>query len=176
MADLVQPRRRANSIIYDLLDDAGRLEAQVVHEVDNSTERDRLIALYPSIVVPDRDRHIICCRCKYDFGITISSHTVLTNRFLRNIKAGCGGHNAYVSHLTDGTCFVDWENDGVDANIERLVSAAKQPKRLTKIVKEKYHRDSVRAFIVIRNFLGEYNSAEDINWRVQAALRRAYLR
>lgn len=172
MVELVQPRRRVNSIIYDVHDDAGRLEHTVVRVVDNSSEKNRLLAMWPHIVVPDTDRHIVCCRCTKDFGITISSETILTNMFLRKIKAGCGPHNTYLQHLESGECTV--EPGGIAVDKQLLIAAAKQPKRLTRAAKVLCDRDTVRAIIVIRHFLGEYNGAEDINWRVQAALRRTY--
>lgn len=172
--ELLQPRRRVNSIIYDVIDDAGRLEVRVVHTVNNSQESDRILQSYPDCVIPDIDRHIICCRCKHDFGITISSHTILSNPVLRKVKAGCGPHNTYLAHLEDRICVV--APDGENIDIDRLIAAAKQPKRITKAQKQYFYKDTARAMIVIKHFMGEYNGSEDIMWRVQAALRRLYIR
>lgn len=116
---------KRNTIPYNVYDDNGNVVVEVLQDRDNRSERARILQAMPAATdIPNTDKHIVCPKCTKDFGIALSSQTIVRNtkKGLRRAKCGYEMHNAYLKHL--GSC------DGTHHAIsnEELKTAARVPR------------------------------------------------
>lgn len=165
--------RKINSIVYDIYTDIRRtkLVVAVIQKRENTSENIRIRSRTRRDLplLPDEDRHIVCPRCRCDFGVSLDSVTVATYEFLRKIQGGVAPHNAYVDHLKREPCEIS--EDGRDVSVSKLLAAAQTPKRILARMRPIYNREVLSVFAVVDENLG---GGTDVTVCIVHALRKLY--